>query len=132
VSTAQHFILCGGIKTCAIGHIDMKNDRAVLRALATDSRFQNQGYGSEMLTLMEKWLKKQGVVCLHTRSLVAAESFYRKRGFTDFPPDFPGAVDRPTEKADKSPCTPTDMGVDWSALWAPSFSTPSIHLVKML
>ena len=131
--TAQHFILCDGITTRSIGHIDVLGQSgAALRALATDSGFQNQGYGSEMLTLMEKWLKKQGILFLHTHSLLDAQWFYKKRGFVELPPDFPGARDTPTERADMSPCTPTDMGVDWSALWAPSFSAPHIHLVKML
>jgi GrpB-like predicted nucleotidyltransferase (UPF0157 family) len=149
--TAQHFILCDGTTTRSIGHIDvLSQSGAVLRALATDSGFQNQGYGSEILTLMEKWLKKQGTVSLHTHSLLDAQSFYKKRGFVELPPDFLGATASGTARdwpADMSPCTPTDMGVqkpadmilgtpergvDWSVRWAPSFSAPHIHLVKML
>jgi GrpB-like predicted nucleotidyltransferase (UPF0157 family)/GNAT superfamily N-acetyltransferase len=116
--TAQHFILCDGITTRSMGHIDILGQSgAVLRAVATDKPFQNQGYGSEILNLMEKWLKKQSILFLHTHSLSDAQWFYKKRGFVEWPPDFPGATD-----------TPTDMGVDW----APSFSIPHIHLVKML
>ncbi len=131
--TAQHFILCDGITTRSIGHIDVLGQSwAALRAVATDSGFQNQGYGWEMLTLIEKWLKKQGILSLHTHSLVDAQWFYKKRGFSELPPDFSGARDTSTERADMSPCTPTDMGVDWSGLWTPSFSAPHTHLVKML
>lgn len=149
--TAQHFILCDGITTRSIGHIDILGQSvAVLRAVATDRGFQNQGYGSEMLTLMEKWLKKQGIVCLHTHSLLDAQWFYKKRGFVDFSPDFPGTTASGTARdwpSNMSPCTPTDMGVqkpsdmilgtpergvDWSVRRTPPFSAPHIHLVKML
>ena len=124
-STAQHFIFCDGITTRSIGHIDILGQSgAVLRAVATDSGFQNQGYGSEMLSLMEKWLKKQGILYLHTHSLVDAQSFYKKRGFVDLPPNFPGATDMPTERsvegaieehdwpADRAPGTPRDWPAD--------------------
>ncbi len=134
-STAQHFILCDGIKTRSIGHIDvLGKSGAVLRAVATDSRFQNQGYGSEMLSLMEKWLKKQGILSLHTRSLVAAQSFYKKRGFVDLPPNFPGATDMPTERGVEGATKrgveqATDISTD---IMISSFSAPHIHLIKML
>lgn len=59
---AHHFILCNGIEVVTVAHIELLNEsEATLKSLATDARFQHQGYGKEMMHLLEKWLKKQNI-----------------------------------------------------------------------
>lgn len=79
-----HFILCHGMEIVSIAHIEfLANDEAALRALATDKHEQNKGYASEMLLLLEKWLKRHDKKILKLHSRLNAEEFYRKRGYDD-------------------------------------------------
>lgn len=95
-STAQHFILCCGVDVRTVAHIDILNQsQAALRALATDKRFQSQGYASALLVLIEKWLKKQGIHTLHTHSHIHAKTFYEKQGFTEMPGVYPSSFQAP-------------------------------------
>ncbi len=80
----HHFILCKGMETITVAHIDFLNEtEAALRSLATDVPFQSQGYGREMMDLLEKWLKKQNVKILKMHANLRAEHFYRKLGYVE-------------------------------------------------
>lgn len=83
-SGAHHFILCNGVEVVSIAHIEFLNESdAALRALATDATFQGQGYGMEMIYLLEKWLKRQNIKVIKLHSRLSAEHFYRKLGFVE-------------------------------------------------
>lgn len=85
-----HFILCHGMDIVSIAHIEfLANDEAALRAIATDKHEQNKGYASEMLLLLEKWLKRHNKKILKLHSRLTAEKFYCKRGYDDMEFDDP-------------------------------------------
>ncbi len=87
---AYHFILCHGIEVRTVAHIEFLSESdAALRSLATDAKFQRQGYGAEMMFLLEKWLKRQNIKVLKMHSRLSAEPFYRKLGFAEMPFDDP-------------------------------------------
>lgn len=89
-NNAYHFMLCNGIEARAVAHIEFLSESdAALRSLATDSKYQRQGYGTEMMALLEKWLRRQNIKVLKMHSRQSAEPFYRKLGFTDMPFDDP-------------------------------------------
>jgi GrpB-like predicted nucleotidyltransferase (UPF0157 family)/GNAT superfamily N-acetyltransferase len=75
-----HFILMRGVDVV----IEMlAQQTAALRTLATDQRYQRQGYGAHMLKLMERWVKLQGKARILMHANLKAEKFYRKRGYID-------------------------------------------------
>lgn len=50
-----HFIICKSTKVVCVAHIEFFNPKEIaLRSLATDEIFQNQGFGTHMLQLLEK------------------------------------------------------------------------------
>ncbi|MFY9590336.1 GNAT family N-acetyltransferase [Rickettsia endosymbiont of Halotydeus destructor] len=74
-----HFILYKGLQIVATAHIEFLNENeAALRSLATDKPYQNQGFGTNMMQLLEKWLKNQNIKALKMHARVSAEIFYRK------------------------------------------------------
>lgn len=80
----HHFILCLGCEIVAIAHIEILNKtEGALRALATDPKFKVQGYGTEMMLNVERWLKKQKLEVLKMHSRLSAEGFYRKLGYVE-------------------------------------------------
>ncbi len=84
-NSSYHFILCKGTQVVTVAHIQLLNeDNAVLSFLATDSKFQRQGYGKKMMFLLEKWLKKQKIKVFIVKSGIGLEAFYRKLGFIKF------------------------------------------------
>jgi len=88
LSSAHHFILCDGVDVRSVAHVEFLNEyEAALRSLATDSKFQGQGYGGEMIFLLEKWLKRKNIKVVKMHSRQGAEAFYRKLGFVDMPFD---------------------------------------------
>ena len=83
-----HFILCEGTKVVSIAHVEfLQNSEVALRSLATDGVYQNQGFGTAMLQLLEKWLKWQDKKIIKAHANLRAEKFYRKLGYTNMPFD---------------------------------------------
>lgn len=79
-----HFILFNETKVVTIAHIEFLNETDVaLRKLATDLKFQSQGYGKLMLSLLEEWLKDQNIKLVKMHARMSAENFYRKLGYQD-------------------------------------------------
>ncbi len=77
-----HFILSKGMQTLSVAHIEFLNsNEAALRLLATDFKYQSEGYGREMMYLVEKWLKHQRINSLKIHVRLNAEGFYRKLGY---------------------------------------------------
>lgn len=92
---SYHFILCHGVETAAVAHIEFLNETEVaIRSLATDIQFQSQGYGKEMMLLLEKWLKKQSVKIIKMHARLDAEPFYRKLGYVEMPFDEPSMMEQ--------------------------------------
>lgn len=80
----HHFLLCNGVEIITAMHVEFLNESdAVIRSLATDARFQRQGYGKEMILCLEKWLKRRNIKFVKTRIRLSAEPFYRKLGFVE-------------------------------------------------
>lgn len=79
-----HFILCHGTKVVCVAHIEFLNTTEIaLRSLAADKMFQNQGFGTHMLQLLEKWLTLQNAKLIKVHAHLKAEKFYRKHGYQD-------------------------------------------------
>ncbi len=79
-----HFVLRVGIEIATVAHIEFLNQAdAALRVLATDTKFQLQGHGKEMMEYLEKWLKYKDIRLLKLHSRLSAEAFYRKLGYHD-------------------------------------------------
>ena len=53
----------------------------LMEILINLSIFKDKGYGSEFLTLIEKWLKSEGYKIIHTESSPGAVNFYKKHGY---------------------------------------------------
>ncbi len=85
-----HFILCKGTKVVSVAQIEFLSDKeAALRSLATDAPYKNQGYAKEMLTLLERWARGQGIDVIKMHSNPSAEGFYRKLGYKNCQFDSP-------------------------------------------
>lgn len=79
-----HYVLMRGIIPVAIAQVEfLDQEFAILRALATDEPYKNQGYGSYLLILMERWIKQNGRIKILMHAAPKAELFYRKRGYVD-------------------------------------------------
>lgn len=79
-----HYVLMRGIIPVAIAQVEfLDQEFAILRALATDEPYKNQGYGSYLLILMERWVKQNGRIKILMHVAPKAELFYRKRGYVD-------------------------------------------------
>jgi N-acetylglutamate synthase-like GNAT family acetyltransferase len=80
----HHFILCKGVTVVTTAHIEFLNaEEAALRSLATDADLQSQGYGKQMMYLLEQWLKHKKIKILKMHARLSAEGFYRKLGYQE-------------------------------------------------
>jgi GrpB-like predicted nucleotidyltransferase (UPF0157 family)/GNAT superfamily N-acetyltransferase len=80
----HHFILTCGVKTVAVAHIECLNqNEAALRALAVDRPYQGQGYGSDMVHCVEKWLKNQAFCTIKLHARPDSMPFYKKLGYCE-------------------------------------------------
>lgn len=85
-----HFVLYQGVDIIGYAHIQLwPQSRAALRIIVIDEPCRHQGLGRQFLSLVEKWLKRQGYQSLHTESSPEALSFYQKQGYVDMPFDDP-------------------------------------------
>jgi GrpB-like predicted nucleotidyltransferase (UPF0157 family)/GNAT superfamily N-acetyltransferase len=77
-----HFMLYQGVTIVGIAHIQFfENKNGILRALALDAAYQNKGFGSTFLKMLEQWFvaKNKEILYLHARP--RAFSFYQKNGY---------------------------------------------------
>ena len=86
-----HFILYKGINIVTVAHMELLKDgiTAALRSLATDSPYKQQGCGSYMIKILEKWGKHQKRQFIKMHARLGAEQFYRKLGYVDVQFDDP-------------------------------------------
>lgn len=81
-----HLILYQGVDIAGYLHVQLwPENRAALRILVIDPRYRNHGLGSQFLTLLEQWLKTQGVHSLHDEARPDAVAFYRRSGYVEMP-----------------------------------------------
>lgn len=82
----HHFIFSKGknyigacmIELCADNH-------AILRTIAIDKPYQNQGNGAVLLKWMERWMQHQGKTFVSLHSTLKSVSFYKRHGYVDIP-----------------------------------------------
>ena len=68
----------------SVAHLEFLSKQEVaIRSIATDSRFQNKGYGKKMMLMLEAWLKPQGIQIIKAHVNPNAENFYRQLGFSE-------------------------------------------------
>ncbi len=60
---------------------DLTKNIWALRGLATDKKYQGNGYGSVLLKLLETWCKNRNGAIIKLHSAPQAENFYRKLGY---------------------------------------------------
>ncbi|KTD73430.1 bifunctional GrpB family protein/GNAT family N-acetyltransferase [Legionella tucsonensis] len=85
-----HFVLFQGSDIIGYAHLQLwSRKRAALRIIVIDEKKRNHQYGSQFLTLCEKWLKNQGYRSLHVESSPDALKFYRNNSYIDMPFDDP-------------------------------------------
>lgn len=77
-----HFVLYQGTEVVCVAQIEfLTKEVAVLRALATDEPYKNQGFGTYMMKTLEKWLALHGRKTIKMHANLRAEHFYRKLGY---------------------------------------------------
>lgn len=85
-----HFVLYQGSDIIGYAHLQLwPKGRAALRIIVIDEAKRNHQYGSQFLSLCEKWLKSQGKCSLHVESSPYALKFYRNNGYINMAFDDP-------------------------------------------
>ncbi|MBA3239055.1 MAG: GNAT family N-acetyltransferase [Parachlamydiaceae bacterium] len=81
-----HLCLYHGVEMIGYAHIQLWPDhRAALRIFVINESHRKKGFGSQFLHLCERWLKTQGVQCLHDEARIDAVKFYRQNGYVEMP-----------------------------------------------
>lgn len=79
-----HFVLYKGIEILSVAMIEfLDSETAALRTVATDEPYQHKGFGTQMIELLEKWMREKGVKTVKTHAALKAELFYRKLGYSE-------------------------------------------------
>lgn len=85
-----HFVLYQGVEIIGYSHIQLwHNQRTALRVIVVDELLRNHGFGSQFLSLIERWLKLKGYKNLHAESSPKALQFYKKNEYSEMPFDDP-------------------------------------------
>jgi GrpB-like predicted nucleotidyltransferase (UPF0157 family)/GNAT superfamily N-acetyltransferase len=85
-----HFVLFQGSDIIGYAHLQLwPKGRAALRILVIDETKRNHQYGSQLLTLCEKWLKSQSYLSVHVVAPSEALKFYSSNAYIDMPFDDP-------------------------------------------
>ncbi|MDP2193847.1 MAG: bifunctional GrpB family protein/GNAT family N-acetyltransferase [Alphaproteobacteria bacterium] len=83
-----HLVLYEGTQIIAYAHVEFLPDhRSLLRMLVVDKNKRNMGFGSRLLSLMEKWLKSLDIKSFHLTSRQSSLRFYLKNGYAKIPFD---------------------------------------------
>ena len=72
-----------GARTIGVIRIDVSADVAQFRRVAIDTPFQGKGYGTEMISLAEKFVSDNGLRKIYSSVDQAAVTFYRKCGYLE-------------------------------------------------
>jgi len=81
-----HFVFKKLDEVIGVVHVELLDDqRAAVRSFAIDKPYQNQGHGSHLLKLVEKWVKHQGKSMIQLHSNPSALMFYERASYTPHP-----------------------------------------------
>jgi GrpB-like predicted nucleotidyltransferase (UPF0157 family)/GNAT superfamily N-acetyltransferase len=81
-----HFILKKLETVIGVVHVELLDEqRAALRPFAIDKLYQNQGYGTYLLKLIERWVVHQGRNILQLHANPRALTFYQRAGYKQHP-----------------------------------------------
>lgn len=87
----RHFVLYKGAQIIGVACIEFLSlSDVALRPFAIDKDYQNQGFGSKFLSMIEKWVKWNGRNTIRLNAEPKAISFYQRLGydfmeFMDYP-----------------------------------------------
>lgn len=76
-----HFGLYDNNELIAVVSLFIRGEEAQFRKFATDSRYQNKGYGSNLLTYILQYAYQQGVKKIWCHARTSAVPFYKKHHF---------------------------------------------------
>lgn len=81
-----HFVLYQGVEIIGYAHVQLwPENRAAIRIIVIDKRKRNYGFGSQFLSLIEKWLMTHKHNRIHVESSLAALQFYKKHEYSEMP-----------------------------------------------
>lgn len=81
-----HLVLYQGATVIGVAHIEfLSDDECALRPFAIDAPYQNQGLGSQFLSILEKWLKYQGKKIIRLHANPPTVPFYERLGYVYMP-----------------------------------------------
>jgi GrpB-like predicted nucleotidyltransferase (UPF0157 family) len=85
-----HFVLYKGSNIVSVMMAELLNeDEIACRALATDTPYQNKGYGTYLMKFLERWTIVRGRKVIKLHAAIPAEQFYRELGYVDMEFDDP-------------------------------------------
>ncbi len=81
-----HFVFRKETIIIGIAEIEfLEPQKAVLRSLAIEASLQNEGYGTQLLKMLQKWLQQRGCHTLLLHTTKKAISFYKRLGYKQIP-----------------------------------------------
>lgn len=79
-----HFILCKGTEIISIAQVERQGNQSIIHKLATDKKEQGKGFGSSMLSLIEKWCHRQGSESVIVPASSLSKSFFTRREYEEW------------------------------------------------
>lgn len=80
----QHMVLHEGVDILGYTHLQLwPHARAALRIMVIEDVKRKKGFGSQLLTLCEKCLKKKGYKTLYIKASPDVLAFYKKKGYVE-------------------------------------------------
>lgn len=111
-----HFVFYKKAEIIGYVHLQLLPEKnAILRIIVVDERYRNQGWGSHLLSLCERWLCHQGYKNLFLHSRREVSPYYRTNGYVEMsfvdpaiPEVDPGDIEMGKVLTDKKrqPCLP--------------------------
>ncbi len=96
----KHFVLYQGAEIIGYSHVQLwPEHRVALRIISIDEKKRNNSYGSQLMQLIEKWLKNQDYKSIHVESTPETLAFYKKNGY----------IETPFNDPDSYPCGERDI-----------------------
>jgi GrpB-like predicted nucleotidyltransferase (UPF0157 family) len=82
----KHFLLYKGVDIIGYLHLQLWPDkRAAIRMIVIDAIERKKSYGTNLIKLVEKWLKFQKYTSVHVESTPEAVVFYEKVNYSSMP-----------------------------------------------
>lgn len=82
----KHFAFYKGADIIGYAHIQLwSKNRAAMRIIVIDEKYRGKGYGTELMKLIERWLKSLSIQSIHAESRQTSLRFYLNNGYTEMP-----------------------------------------------